>query len=80
MTRRGFFGLAAFLGGVRAEHEHKWDKSPFYLPCSKTFEEPEFYPPSSLMPVELCTCGLIRIDPKTAAMLVGKSRLDDAKS
>lgn len=62
--RRGFIGGLFALVGLSAEQEHKhdWKRGPFYLTAAKTYEEPGYYPPSTLLNVEHCIgCGLIRL-------------------
>ena len=62
MSRRD---LAAAVVGVglpaRAVHVCKWHQSPFYVTVASTYEEPDYYPPSSMVRIETCDCGLMRL-------------------
>ena len=47
---------------VKAEDVHQWTQGPFYITAASTWEEPQFYPPQSLVLVEHCvTCGVLRL-------------------
>lgn len=72
MNRRWFLQLLGFSGascttsGGGDEHimncAHSFTKGPFYVTVASSFEEPGFYPPSSLYPVQHCSqCGIIRL-------------------
>ena len=42
--------------------DHDWHTGPFYVMAAGNYEEPTYYPPSSLVRVEHCTkCGLLRL-------------------
>ena len=41
---------------------HDWKSGPFYVMVAVAYEEPDYYPPQGMIPVEHCTlCGLIRL-------------------
>lgn len=55
---------------------HHWVSGPFWISASKTYEEPTYYPPGALMPVEQCSrCGLLRL-PESTWKTAGKGYLD----
>ena len=56
-------------------HVHKFEKSPFYLMAAVSYEEPGYYPPSGMFPVQICSCGEIRLAAKAAAEMVGRENL-----
>ena len=42
--------------------QHQWVAGPFYVPVAMSGEEPQYYPPQGLLPIEHClTCGLLRL-------------------
>lgn len=42
--------------------EHDMVAGPFYIMVARTFEEPTYFPPSSLIRAQPCTkCGVVRI-------------------
>ena len=52
---------------------HNWVSGPFYVMVAVTYEEPDYYPPQGMIPVEHCTlCGLIRL-PEAYRQKVGRN-------
>ena len=44
------------------ECDHDWKTSKIWVKYERTFEEPEFYPPSGLSNLEICIkCGVLRV-------------------
>ena len=73
MFRRGLLPAIVGIGlSSPATHEHSWHAGPFFITAARTFEEPDYYPPGSTVPVETCDCGLIRL-PATLAKMRGRN-------
>jgi len=75
------FGLAA-ASSLQADqnHIHEFVKGPFYVTAALSFEEPEFYPPEGLTPIEFCkTCGVLRLPPKLALSCAGQSNVQSCE-
>ena len=55
------------------ECEHDFREGPFYIMVARSYEEPDFYPPSSMFKVEHCVkCGLLRL-PEPLRKYIGKN-------
>ena len=63
MKRRAIFASLFGIFGKRTL-EHRWKRCA-WISWDDSFEVPNYYPPSKLIPVEVSAdCGLIRVPPE----------------
>jgi hypothetical protein len=58
------------------QHEHRWKKCA-WICWDDWYESRRYYPPSKLIPVEVCEvagCGLIRVPPENLKKITEKGR------
>lgn len=62
--------------------EHKFISGPYWITCAGSREEPAYYPPQGVVPVEHCfKCGIIRLSPsfKTQVGLYWNDKVEEKK-
>ena len=78
MSRRDLAGAIVGIGmQTRSVHVCEWHESPFYVTVAATYEEPDYYLPSSMVRIETCDCGLMRL-PGDLGKRRGKNLAADA--